>query len=216
MFDLEQAITEWRRTMLAAGIKTPTTLDELELHLRDEIERQMTSGLSTQAAFEIALQQLGHPQAVQAEFKKTEEAAAARAWKRKQTLLVAITGLVSFHASIMLLFRLGSFSGATTGQQIAGLAAVAAFNLLIQSARLTWRILPVIPVRRIRETISISGAALLTLWLAVFAWIILPRTDFMMSQLGVVLLWGFFPPIGIWMGLFCGLDIAARKKIVAG
>ena len=41
MFNLETAITDWRRQMLAAGIKTPDHLDELESHLREEIGRQM-------------------------------------------------------------------------------------------------------------------------------------------------------------------------------
>jgi hypothetical protein len=45
MFNLEQSIIEWRKQMLAAGIKTPVPLDELEIHLREEIERQMASGL---------------------------------------------------------------------------------------------------------------------------------------------------------------------------
>ena len=40
MFDLEQSIADWRRQMLAAGIKTPVPLEELESHLREEIERQ--------------------------------------------------------------------------------------------------------------------------------------------------------------------------------
>ena len=30
MFDLEKAITDWRKQMLAEGIKTPLPLDELE------------------------------------------------------------------------------------------------------------------------------------------------------------------------------------------
>ena len=33
MFNLEQAISEWRLQMLAAGIKTTESLDELENHL---------------------------------------------------------------------------------------------------------------------------------------------------------------------------------------
>ena len=41
MFNLDQSITEWRRQMLAAGIKTPALLDELESHLRDDV-RQMS------------------------------------------------------------------------------------------------------------------------------------------------------------------------------
>jgi hypothetical protein len=45
MFNLEQAIADWRKQMLAAGIKTPVPLEELESHLRDEIEWQMKSGI---------------------------------------------------------------------------------------------------------------------------------------------------------------------------
>ena len=59
MFDLEKAIAEWRRQMLAAGIKTPVPLEELESHLREDIERQMKSGLSAQRAFEIAMENIG-------------------------------------------------------------------------------------------------------------------------------------------------------------
>src|SRR5271157_5070374 len=53
MFNLEQSISEWRRQMLAVGIKTPVPLEELESHLRDEIEQQMRSGLNAQQAIEI-------------------------------------------------------------------------------------------------------------------------------------------------------------------
>ena len=45
MPDLEKSIAEWRRQMLAAGIKTPVPLEELEIHLREEIEQQMKSGI---------------------------------------------------------------------------------------------------------------------------------------------------------------------------
>jgi hypothetical protein len=41
MFNLEQAIADWRQQMLAAGIKTPVPLEELENHLREENEQQM-------------------------------------------------------------------------------------------------------------------------------------------------------------------------------
>jgi hypothetical protein len=72
MFDLEQSITEWRKQMLAAGIKTPVPLEELEIHLREEIERQMKSGLNEQKAFEISVQRLGQPKMLKSEFKKSE------------------------------------------------------------------------------------------------------------------------------------------------
>ena len=47
--------------MLAAGIKAPVPLDELESHLCEEIERQIKSGLGEQKAFEISVHQIGQP-----------------------------------------------------------------------------------------------------------------------------------------------------------
>ena len=58
--------------MLAAGIKTPMPLAELDSHLREEIERQMKSGLSEESAFEISVQQIGQPKTLKTEFKIAE------------------------------------------------------------------------------------------------------------------------------------------------
>jgi hypothetical protein len=70
MFNLEQSIAEWRRQMLAAGVKTPVPLDELESHLREEVEQQMRSGEGAQEAFESAVQRIGQPAVIQDEFAK--------------------------------------------------------------------------------------------------------------------------------------------------
>jgi hypothetical protein len=72
MFDLEQSIMDWRRQMLAAGIKFPVPLEELEIHLREEIERQMKLGLNEQKAFEISVSRVGRPEILVGEFKKSE------------------------------------------------------------------------------------------------------------------------------------------------
>jgi hypothetical protein len=71
MFNLEQSIADWRQQMLAAGIKTPATLEELEGHLREEIERQIHLGLNAQAAFDLAAQKIGQAALLKIEFKKT-------------------------------------------------------------------------------------------------------------------------------------------------
>ena len=71
MFNLDQAIAEWRRQMVAAGIKTPEALKELEAHLRDDVEHQMLSGVSAEQAFNTAVQQLGSANTLKAEFAKT-------------------------------------------------------------------------------------------------------------------------------------------------
>ena len=57
--------------MLAAGIKAPVPLDELESHLREEIERQIHLGLNAHAAFDLAAQKIGHADLLKIEFKKT-------------------------------------------------------------------------------------------------------------------------------------------------
>lgn len=71
MFNLDQAIAEWRRQMVAAGIKTPEALKELETHLRDDVDHQILSGASAEQAFDMAVQQLGNAHTLKAEFAKT-------------------------------------------------------------------------------------------------------------------------------------------------
>jgi hypothetical protein len=70
MFDLETSITEWRRQMLAAGLKTGRRLDELESHLREEISALKSAGASEAVAFEQAVARLGSPHSVSTEFNK--------------------------------------------------------------------------------------------------------------------------------------------------
>ena len=70
MFDLEKAIVEWRKQMLAAGIKSPVPLEELEIHLREEIERQVRLGMSLRDVFETASGKMGRPRELKTEFKK--------------------------------------------------------------------------------------------------------------------------------------------------
>src|ERR1051326_9444497 len=70
MFDLEQAISQWRREMRADGIADAETLDELESHLRDDVEDQTRSGSDLQLSFEAALTRMGQRAALQKEFQK--------------------------------------------------------------------------------------------------------------------------------------------------
>jgi len=44
----------------------------VESHLRDEIERQIKSGLSEPIAFEVSVKQVGQPQSLRNEFQKVE------------------------------------------------------------------------------------------------------------------------------------------------
>lgn len=112
MFNLEQQISEWRQQMLAAGIKTPVPLEELELHLREEIGRQIKSGFGGQRAFETAVQKIGDTNMLNDEFKKVD----AENWNRPLAWAAWILFVVSFFLPAL---------GTASGLGCAGISATA-------------------------------------------------------------------------------------------
>jgi len=73
MFDLEKSISDWRRQMLTSGIKTPVPLEELENHLREDVEEQMRLGATAQLAFATTVKQIGRGEVLRTEFAKVGE-----------------------------------------------------------------------------------------------------------------------------------------------
>ncbi|MEY2428245.1 MAG: hypothetical protein QOJ40_1130 [Verrucomicrobiota bacterium] len=215
MFNLDQAVAEWRRRMLASGIKTPVPLDELESHLREDIEQQIKSGLSVQPAFEAAVQHIGNANMLKNEFEKVAEMKEAREWKQRQTVFVFCGCAISLFIIACLLFRIGSFSELTSIQQISGLAAVALTHLLAWGGQVGYRFFPVILNRQARDAICISGGALMVFWWALFFFVVLPRFDYTISQLDVAIVWGFVTPTGAFAGLVAGVEKGARKDSAA-
>ena len=213
MFDLEKSIAEWRKQMLAAGIKTPVPLEELEIHLRENIERQTQSGMNEQQAFEVAIRQIGKANMLKDEFAKVEAAKQARREKFWAIMVVATTNLMLWGMCGMGLFKIAGFSQITSGQQMSWLAATVTFSLLVWSGQLSSRILPVIRDRRIRGLIIYSGGVTVLLWISAFLDLIAPTLDLTSSQLELMIPWVCFIPSGAYTGLVLGLDIAARKPI---
>jgi Sec-independent protein translocase protein (TatC) len=72
MFNLEQAIIEWRRQLAKGGFKSREALAELESHLRDDIEQHFRAGASEQEAFNTATKRLGQATALHTEYKKVK------------------------------------------------------------------------------------------------------------------------------------------------
>ncbi len=70
MFDLETAISEWRKRLVATGLKSRNALDELESHLRDDIEELVRSGKAVENAFELAVVRIGQSVVLAEEFSK--------------------------------------------------------------------------------------------------------------------------------------------------
>jgi hypothetical protein len=70
MFEVERAIIDWRREMQCRGIKAVETLDELECHLREDLEVHVCSGMEIQDAFDAARAGIGQSESLGLEFKK--------------------------------------------------------------------------------------------------------------------------------------------------
>jgi hypothetical protein len=67
MFDLELEIQRWRRELIANGLSS-SELDELEDHLRTDIEEQMRSGVAERDAFGIAVERIGRSSQLNTQF----------------------------------------------------------------------------------------------------------------------------------------------------
>jgi hypothetical protein len=93
MFDLEQAISEWRRRMAAGGLKADV-LDELESHLRDEADAQVRAGFSVEQAFETAIQRMGQATSLSLEFERANKAKRVNSRKRLLRFFGVAAGFV--------------------------------------------------------------------------------------------------------------------------
>src|SRR5687767_12879865 len=77
MFDLEQAIGEWRRSLAVTPGLSAEVLDELESHLREDVQRETTAGQPPEEAFRLAVVRLGSAGALATEFAKVTRPAPA-------------------------------------------------------------------------------------------------------------------------------------------
>lgn len=206
MFDLEKSIADWRKQLLAAGIKTPVPLEELEIHLREEIGRQVKTGLAAEHAFALATRQMGKADLLKNEFRK--EVKEARDWKLHQLLLACCLCSCTFAIAL----GLPQNDHLSSAQRMSGLCAVAVMDLLVLGGRLGYRLFPVIPSQCVRNTIIVSAGALGALWLALFYIVILQGLEYTVGQLILAVLWGTMLPVGILGFVVEGMETAAWKK----
>jgi hypothetical protein len=191
MFNPEQSISEWRKQMLAAGIKTPVPLEELEIHLREEIERQIKSGLNEQKAFEVAVGRLGQASSLKTEFKKASSSDKAQQRKRAGFIFAAL--LVFYSLAIACILSKGDF---TFNERLSGFASLVT---MLVSVFMGWQILPrffpIIANKTVQSAIGIIGGCLGMGWFLAFTYFVLPHCDFTLGQLQVAILWAFVPVI---------------------
>ena len=70
MLDLVSQIRSWRENLAAEAVYGPADLDELEIHLREELASLTGQGLSEQEAFAVACLRLGDSKRLSPEFAK--------------------------------------------------------------------------------------------------------------------------------------------------
>jgi len=98
MNNFDANIADWRRQPMAAGIKRAEVLDELENHLREDIERRARLGADVSQLFEKAVAQFGRPQLLKAEFDQIKE---RKYMKRGMMIGVGIVGVMVGMAFVM-------------------------------------------------------------------------------------------------------------------
>ena len=154
MFNLEKSIADWRQQMLAAGLNTPVPLEELEMHLREEIEQLVRAGRTEPEAFESAVQRMGHAPVVHGEFKKISTADGKFEWLLME-IFFAIMGSVFplWFCAKLLNFKTVSKVDFPHEQQVSGLVAMGLYAGFIWAGRLGYKMLPVLPRKRQRSVL---------------------------------------------------------------
>jgi hypothetical protein len=163
MFDLEQSIAEWRRQMMAAGIKSPVPLEELESHLREDTAQQMQSGLSAQQAFGTATKQIGQALELKKEFKKI----GAPIETQK---IIKLAGVICVAVALFCpLFMFLPFLLAHELSLMTRMPALAILAITVATSVLSWRynhkLLPVIRNQPLRRAVGIVCYGGCLLWM---------------------------------------------------
>jgi len=197
MFDLERAISEWRRQLADGGIDSPEVLDELESHLRDDAQRQVHLGSSPEQAFNAAVQRFGPRVALELEFKKISGGTNVSGRLMGLATITLVAFIVWMSGYTFLRMELSPF------EQIVAYAAVA-FTLLTACA---WRyavpFLPVIAGRAKRMTVGIVCMTAGVVFSNLFCHFVLPHFENHDGQIPAVGFWAAFP-----IALFACLGLA--------
>lgn len=207
MFDLETAIAEWRRQMLAAGIKQGAALDELQEHLRSDIEHQTKSGIETDKAFANAVERFGNGKRVGEEFTKARPRVCIgfESWfTAVATFLVLSTFAIS--ALSFSILRM------SVVQQAVGFAGIG----LILMIALGWRRIisrvPVVVNQATRFYLYVLCFAFAFLVPAGLAWLMESRIDAASNSYVIGMIWACVPmPLLICLSVSFCMDRTARE-----
>jgi hypothetical protein len=118
MFNLNEEVIKWRNALTQSEAFGGADIDELEGHLREEIERLAAAGLSEQEAFLVAGHRLGDTRSLESEFAKVNAGHILR------------TRLFWMAAGVLAYLLAGCLAGASgnAGALIAGLGGLGPYG----------------------------------------------------------------------------------------
>jgi len=211
MFNLERAIADWRQRMIAHGITTPAPLEELENHLREEMEQQLRAGAEGPQAFANAAERIGRPEALRLEFEKISGVRETRWWK-----LVAISYCVfgAWISGVVIYawLKVPQLSDAfSLGDRLWVFAAVAVGVLSIPAWRWAFRFLPVIRSSRTRAALGVPGCGVGIVGMLLFWQFVFPMFWQLRAQTFTVLVAWAWSAMMILAGVGYGLAGAAQR-----
>lgn len=213
MFNLDEAMAEWRTRMVAAGIKSPAVLDELESHLREDVDERMRSGSNAPVAFAAAVERLGQANRLKVEFEQAEGKVALgrQGWLRTFAMAVGILSgiyFLGFSACGLLKHELGAW------HRVLGFSALGAMGVLGTGSLLLSRRFLGTAEPRIKTAAAFGGPALWIAWMLGFFHVILPHCELETASLIVALLWALVPG-AVLVGASLGLAEGQPKKPAA-
>ena len=197
MSDLETSIGRWRRYLAGRSGLVDEDIEELESHLRDEIDALGKSGLAEDEAFLVAVKRLGNAEAMTREFSRVNRerlwrqlmmeppSAEERVRRRRRVILVAALCLFSgLFARIPMFFGASPYDGGAAALLYLRNLAVFALPSLCFYFVYTRRPRP-------------GRAALLFVWL-ILAAVLVNITPFAYPS-HTALLAGIHLPIALWL-----------------
>jgi len=193
MFNLEQDIQAWRRQMSTNGRVSAETLEELESHLRDDIECQMRAGKEPKEAFEAAIARLGNLEVLEKEFAKTKKHGTHPSMKFLKVCYLTSSAL----ALAICAWSLGVFE-LSAGTRIAGLCFLGALAIYFVKIPILIQSLSHAAFTRFLTMIKL-GSIVLVVWPA---WALLAALDLIPWQPGdflSALLWSLLALITLTM-----------------
>ena len=209
MFDLEVEIASWRKFLRGKGNLLDPDTEELEGHLREELEGMVRSGLTNEEAFLIAVKRLGNVDSIAREFAKinskylwkqliveSEEPEVRKRRRQEICIVVILSILAGSFAKIPELFGIRMFEG----NELYYIRNASLFIFPLIAFFFFWRSL-----NNIRQAISIG------LLMAVSAILVNIIPSYVPDH--TALLTGIHLPILLWLGV--GVVYTGQKSLTS-